>query len=146
MLPSSSADWHAVGSSSRWDVAALRSEFSTMHAVTLARFEKLETALANGSDKTRRFMRVLYEDILSRIGLLGEGRPSLSLHFATRFPIRPGKAPLGLNRRVDVPLRPAIAFSSSWPISEVPATPPIPTAYTVTPACFSAATASTKDD
>ena len=45
-----------------------------MRAVTLARFEKLETALADGLDETRRFMRVLCEDILSRITLLGEGR------------------------------------------------------------------------
>jgi len=59
-------------------MSALRSEFSATQSVTLSRFEKLETALADGLDETHRFMRVLHEDTLSRIALLGEGRPSSS--------------------------------------------------------------------
>jgi hypothetical protein len=59
----------------RTDVAE---QFSATQAVTLSRFEKLETALADGLSETRRFMMVLHEDILSRIALIGEGRPSSS--------------------------------------------------------------------
>jgi hypothetical protein len=58
--------------------AEVAGQFSATQAVTLSRFEKLETALADGLDETRRFMRVLHEDVLSRIALLGEGRPSSS--------------------------------------------------------------------
>jgi hypothetical protein len=57
------------------EIAALRSEFSEMRAATMDRFETLETALGDGLDETRRFMRILYEDALSRIALIGEGRP-----------------------------------------------------------------------
>ena len=40
-----------------------------------AGFTRLERMLADGLDETRRFMRVLYEDTLSRIALLAEHRP-----------------------------------------------------------------------
>jgi len=46
-------------------------EFSTMRT-------HFETALSNGLAENRHYMRVLYEDILSRIALLGEGRLSSS--------------------------------------------------------------------
>ena len=57
-------------------------EFSTLRTEVAGEFSMqrahFETALANGQDETRRYMKVLYEDILSRIALLGEGRPSSS--------------------------------------------------------------------
>jgi hypothetical protein len=34
----------------------------------------LEAKIETSADETRRFMKVLYEDILSRIALLGDGR------------------------------------------------------------------------
>lgn len=55
--------------------ASLRDEMHTLHGITVRRFEKLETALAEGDDETRRFMKILHEDTLSRIALLGEGWP-----------------------------------------------------------------------
>ena len=51
--------------------AEVAGESSTMRAY-------LETVLADSQEETRRYMRVLYEDILSRIALLAEGRPSPS--------------------------------------------------------------------
>jgi hypothetical protein len=57
-------------------------EFSAMRTEVAGEFSAMrthfETALADGQDETRRYMKVLYEDILSRIALLGEGRPSSS--------------------------------------------------------------------
>jgi hypothetical protein len=50
----------------------MRAEVAGEFAMQRAHFE---TALADGQDETRRYMKVLYEDILSRIALLGEGRP-----------------------------------------------------------------------
>lgn len=55
--------------------ASLRDEMHTLHGITVRRFEKLETAVAEGDDETRRFMKILHEDTLSRIALLGEGWP-----------------------------------------------------------------------
>ena len=55
--------------------SAMRTEVAGEFSMQRAHFE---TALANGQDETRRYMKVLYEDILSRIALLGEGRPSSS--------------------------------------------------------------------
>lgn len=55
--------------------ASLRDEMHTLHGITVRRFEKLETALAEGDDETRRFMKILHEDTLNRIALLGEGWP-----------------------------------------------------------------------
>ena len=53
----------------RGEIAATRDEMQ-------AGFARLERMLADGLDETRRFMRVLYEDILSRIALLAEHRPT----------------------------------------------------------------------
>ena len=53
---------------------SLRDEMKALRAITVYRFEKVETALADGLDGIRRFMKVLHEDTLSRIALLGEGR------------------------------------------------------------------------
>jgi len=57
------------------EFSAMRTEVAGEFSMQRAHFE---TALANGQDETRRYMKVLYEDILSRIALLGEGRPSSS--------------------------------------------------------------------
>ena len=58
--------------------AEVAEQFAATQAVTLSRFEKLETALADGLKETRRFMMILHEEVLSRIALLGEDRPSSS--------------------------------------------------------------------
>ncbi len=57
------------------EFSAMRTEVAGEFSMQRAHFE---TALANGQDETRRYMKILYEDILSRIALLGEGRPSSS--------------------------------------------------------------------
>jgi hypothetical protein len=53
----------------RGEIAATRDEMQA----GFARFEKM---LADGLEETRRVMKVLYEDILSRIALLAENRPN----------------------------------------------------------------------
>jgi len=68
ILQSNRETREAVLATLRGEVAG---EFSTMRAY-------FETVLADSQEETRRYMRVLYEDILSRIALLGEGRPSSS--------------------------------------------------------------------
>jgi hypothetical protein len=55
-----------------------RRENDDAHLAMHARFETLEAALAEGLGETRRFMRVLHEEVLSRIALIGEGRPASS--------------------------------------------------------------------
>jgi hypothetical protein len=69
----------AMGSSLRSEMetmgGTLRDEMYALHGITVCRFERLETALADGLGETRRFMKVLHEDTLSRIALLAEGRP-----------------------------------------------------------------------
>ena len=66
----------------RGEIMAVRTDvaeqFSATQAVTQSRFEKLETALVDGFRDTRRFMMILHEEVLSRIALLGEDRPSSS--------------------------------------------------------------------
>ena len=62
--------------------AEVAGEFSAMRADMAGEFSAVrahfESVVADGESETRRYMRVLYEDILSRIALLGEGRPSSS--------------------------------------------------------------------
>ena len=73
--------------------AEMASEFSNVRAEMASEFSKartefaeglsamgnrFETVLLDSQEETRRYMRVLYEDILSRIALLAEGRPSPS--------------------------------------------------------------------
>jgi len=57
-------------------------EFSKVRAEMADGFSTMrthfETALADGLGETRRYMKVLYEDILGRIALLAESRPSSS--------------------------------------------------------------------
>jgi predicted nucleic acid-binding Zn-ribbon protein len=64
----------------RGEIAAtrddLRGEIAATRDEMQAGFARLERMLADGLDETRRFMKVLYEDILSRIALLAEHRPT----------------------------------------------------------------------
>jgi hypothetical protein len=73
------SEMETMGGTLRDEIAAmgssLRSEMYALHGITVCRFERLETALADGLGETRRFMKVLHEDTLSRIALLAEGRP-----------------------------------------------------------------------
>ena len=45
-------------------------------AITVHRFERLETALVVGQDEIRCYMKVLHEDTLSHIALLGDAGPT----------------------------------------------------------------------
>jgi septation ring formation regulator EzrA len=74
-----------------------RRENDDAHLAMHARFEKIETAIADsradmnaqgtdlraeireGDEETRRFMMILHEDTLSKIALIGEGRRSSML-------------------------------------------------------------------
>jgi len=56
----------------RGEIAATRDE---LRGQMQAGFSRVETMIADSQDETRRFMRVLYEDTLSRIALLAEHRP-----------------------------------------------------------------------
>ena len=56
----------------RGEIGATRDE---LRGEMQAGFARLERMLADGLDEMRRFMRVLYEDTLSRIALLAEHRP-----------------------------------------------------------------------
>jgi hypothetical protein len=56
-------------------LAAQRADVASEFAAQRTHFE---TILADGLSETRRYMRVLYEDILSRIALIGENRSSPS--------------------------------------------------------------------
>ncbi len=53
---------------------SLHDEMKALRAITVYRFERLETALADGLDGIRRLLKVLHEDTLSHIALVGEGR------------------------------------------------------------------------
>ncbi len=50
----------------RRDIAAFRSEFASMK-------DELRIEIRAGDDETRRHMRVLHEEVISRIALLQEG-------------------------------------------------------------------------
>jgi predicted nucleic acid-binding Zn-ribbon protein len=64
----------------RGEIAATRGdlhgEIEALRTDTQAGFARLERMLADGLDEIRRFMKVLYEDTLSRIALLAEHRPT----------------------------------------------------------------------
>lgn len=51
----------------RGEIADVRAEMHALHRVTLEEIHK-------GDEDTRRYMRVLYEDLVTRIAVLGEGR------------------------------------------------------------------------
>ncbi len=47
----------------------VRAEFAATRA-------ELRDEIRAGDDETRRYMRVLHEDVIARIATIGEGRPS----------------------------------------------------------------------
>ena len=56
------------------DVAGLHEEMHALHSIAMSRSDRLEKAVTDGLEETRRFMKVLYEDILARLALLAENR------------------------------------------------------------------------
>ena len=57
----------------------MRDGFSALHRAFNSRLdaavEALETKIREGDEETRRYLRVLHEDVISRIATLGEGAP-----------------------------------------------------------------------
>jgi len=49
-------------------------EMYSLHALTNARFDKVDAAMAEGLAETHRHMLMLHEEVLSRVALLSEGR------------------------------------------------------------------------
>ena len=63
----------------RAQFANVREQFADMRARFEAvdhRFEALEQRMEQGFEETRRHARVLYEDLVTRIATIGEGRPA----------------------------------------------------------------------
>ena len=52
----------------------LRQEIAIL--ATRADLEQLRAEMVEGDEETRRLMRALHEEVLSRIALLAEGRPA----------------------------------------------------------------------
>ena len=55
----------------RQEFAAVRSE---LRAEMRAGHESLKEAIEDGEEQTRRYMRLLYEDLVARIATIGEAR------------------------------------------------------------------------
>ncbi len=53
-------------------VASLESEFLQFRLDVKAEFSAIHLAIRTGDEETRRYMRVLHEEVLTRIALLGE--------------------------------------------------------------------------
>jgi hypothetical protein len=72
----------------REEFSALRSEMRAGEAL-LGEIRKVEASLRReiqaGDEETRRFMRVLHEEVIARIAAIGEGGRSLTLR-ETYFP------------------------------------------------------------
>ena len=68
-------EFSAVRSEMTGGFSAVRSEMSAMRSETQGCFEKFETTLVVGLQDTRHYMKLLYEDLLGRIALLGEAWP-----------------------------------------------------------------------
>jgi hypothetical protein len=62
----------------REEFSALRSEMRAGDEELLGEIRKVEVSLRReiqaGDEETRRFMRVLHEDVIARIAAIGEGR------------------------------------------------------------------------
>jgi hypothetical protein len=73
-----------LGVQLRSELAYLREEMYALHQVATSRADRLENAVSDGAnetrrlekglDETRRHMSVLYEDVLARLALIAEGR------------------------------------------------------------------------
>lgn len=55
--------------------AEVRAEFAEVRQEVRQQFDALEAKLDTGLEDTRRYMRVLYEDLVTRIATIGEGTP-----------------------------------------------------------------------
>ena len=52
----------------------MQAEFSAVRQEMVSMEQNLRTEIRTGDEETRRFMRVLHEDVIHRITLLGERR------------------------------------------------------------------------
>ena len=55
-------EMQAMGGSLRSEISGLHDEMHALHGITVRRLEKLKTALAEGLDEPRRFLKILHED------------------------------------------------------------------------------------
>jgi hypothetical protein len=55
-------------------ILQLRGEMRDGFSAIRSQFEDLDRRMQEGDEETRRYMRVLHEEVLSRISLLQEGR------------------------------------------------------------------------
>ena len=67
-------------------VASLELQFLQFREETRSEFSALRTEVREGDQQTRTEMRVLHEEVLERIALLGEGRASRSVGRVGRQP------------------------------------------------------------
>jgi len=67
-------------------VASLELQFLQFREETRSEFSALRTEVREGDEQTRAEMRVLHEEVLERIALLGEGRASRSVGRVVRQP------------------------------------------------------------
>jgi hypothetical protein len=63
-------EMHAIADDLRAEMHLLHAEMHTLHRVNIERFERIEAS----NEETRRHMRVLFEDLVSRISTLGNSR------------------------------------------------------------------------
>jgi predicted nucleic acid-binding Zn-ribbon protein len=54
----------------------MRSEFSAMRDEVRSEFAAVRQEIRDGDEETRRYMRVLHEEVLARIAAIAEGRNS----------------------------------------------------------------------
>ena len=66
------SEMHAEFSAIRGEMQA---EFSAVRGEMQAEFSAVRGEIRDGDEETRRQMRVLHEDLVARIALLGQGRP-----------------------------------------------------------------------
>jgi hypothetical protein len=55
-------------------MASLESQFQQFRSDVREEFSALRMEIRTGDEETRRFMRVLHEDVISRIAAIGESR------------------------------------------------------------------------
>ena len=58
----------------RGDVSQLRGDFTQFQGDVRAEFAAVREEIRAGDEETRRQMRILHEEVISRIALLAEGR------------------------------------------------------------------------
>jgi hypothetical protein len=58
----------------RAEFSGVRDEFAAVRQEMREEFSAVRAEIRAGDEETRRFMRVLHEDVIDRITLLGEGK------------------------------------------------------------------------